>query len=365
MAVNDILNQLQLLIKGAAPELIELSEPPKELIPFVPGERYTAKVQQEISQGRFLVVIQDQKLDLNLPRSTQAGQNIELRFVSSDPRLTFVLAESPTPTAATSAGVNLSDSARYLNALLDKVKTIATEVNAAPERFATAQKVERPILANAATSVADLALALKQTISQSGLFYEAHQAQWVAGERPLQELLREPQGKLAEPRALLAAQTPNANLASGLPANVKPDALPSDMGLLKSAIHQNGEPVHLQTAPIIQQQLDVLDTRQVIWQGQVWAGQEMRWQIEERPAHDDKEVGAREWQTQLDLNLPNLGELNAVLKISPQGTISIALRAHSEHAANTLEAAGGKLSAAMEGAGLQMTQLWVSRDGPV
>lgn len=364
MAVNDILNQLQLLIKGAAPELIELSEQPKELVPFVPGERYTAKVQQEISQGRFLVVIQDQKLDLNLPRSTQAGQNVELRFVSSDPRLTFVLAEANASAATTPAGVNLSDSARYLNALLDKVKSIATQAAAMPERFNATQKIERPILASPGTSVAELSLALKQTISQSGLFYEAHQAQWVAGERPLQELLREPQGKLAEPRALLAAQTSNSNPAVALPQSLKSDALLTDLNLIKSATSQSGEPVHAQTAPIVQQQLEVLDTRQVIWQGQVWTGQDMRWQIEERPAREETE-NAREWQTRLDLNLPNLGELNAVLKISPQGAISIALHAHSETAAQTLEAASGSLSGAMERAGLHLTQLNVSGDGAV
>ena len=65
MAVNDVLNQLQLLIQGSAPKLIEVTDQSKVAIPFVPGERYTAKVQEQIANGRFLVLIRDQKLDLN------------------------------------------------------------------------------------------------------------------------------------------------------------------------------------------------------------------------------------------------------------------------------------------------------------
>ncbi|WP_246184183.1 flagellar hook-length control protein FliK [Paraburkholderia bonniea] len=38
--------------------------------------------------------------------------------------------------------------------------------------------------------------ALRQTVAQSGLFYEAHLAQWLAGQRPLSALLAEPQNRL-------------------------------------------------------------------------------------------------------------------------------------------------------------------------
>ena len=97
MSVNDVLNQLQLLIQGSAPKLIEVTDQSKVAVPFVPGERYTAKVQEQIASGRYLVLIRDQKLDLNLPRNTQPGQNVELRFVAANPRLTFVLAGEPLP----------------------------------------------------------------------------------------------------------------------------------------------------------------------------------------------------------------------------------------------------------------------------
>lgn len=387
MAVNnDVLNQLQLLIRGSAPQLIEISDQPtKELVPFVPGERYVAKVQEQISDGRFLVQIRDQKLDLNLPRNTQAGQNIELRFVSATPRLTFVLAQAlPQAAGQAPTPVNLSDGARYLNALLDRVQTLAAEQGQGAAQTPTPGKGQvqtqaalsllsaKPVLEGAPPTTPQFAALLKDAVSKSGLFYESHQAQWAAGEKPLTELLREPQGKLSEPRAFASAQATVAG-QSGQPGQlIQPDAaqqvkaaVANHLAATGAALAENksAEPVHPQTAPLVQQQLDVLDTRQLVWQGQVWPGQDLRWQIEERAAREGESDVAREWQTRLDLHLPNLGEVNALLKISPQGGIQIALTAHSPEIAQTLKAASATLNQNLESAGLQLTRLEVSSNG--
>ena len=363
MAVNDILNQLQSLIQGSAPRLIEVTDQPKDLIPFLPGERYTAKVQEEIANGRFLVLIRDQKLDLNLPRNTQPGQNIELRFVSADPRLTFVLADE-VPHVQTQAPVNLSDGARYLGALLDRVKTLAANQSQAQTQSLTTQVQQsaKPLFEGAPPALAQFAALLKDSVTKSGLFYESHQAQWAAGEKPLADLLREPQGKFSEPRAFATAQA-----AASLPgfsqltkvemANV----LSTPSAFTTQENHQDA--VHPQTAPLVQQQLDALDMRQMVWQGQVWPGQDMRWQIDERAARDGEADAAREWQTRLDLQLPTLGEVNALLKISPQGAISIALTAHTGDTARALKAASPLLNQGMERAGLQLATLNVDTDG--
>jgi len=395
MAVNnDVLNQLQLLIRGSAPQLIEISDQPtKEIVPFVPGERYVAKVQEQTADGRFLVQIRDQKLDLNLPRNTQAGQNIELRFVSATPRLTFVLAQAlPQAAGQAPTPVNLSDGARYLNALLDRVQALAAEQGQAPTSTATATQAlapgkgqattqtqaalsllsAKPVLEGAPPATPQFAALLKDAVSKSGLFYESHQAQWAAGEKPLTELLREPQGKLSEPRAFTHAQATVAG-QSGQPGQlIQPDAaqqvkagVANHLAASSATLAENksAEPVHPQTAPLVQQQLDVLDTRQLVWQGQVWPGQDLRWQIEERAANAGESELAREWQTRLDLHLPHLGEVNALLKISPQGGIQIALTAHSPEIAQTLKAASAALNQNLESAGLQLTRLEVSDGG--
>lgn len=365
MAVNDVLNQLQGLIRGAAPQLIEgAGQLAKDAAPFVPGERFSAKVLEQVANGRFLVQIRDQTLNLNLPRNTQAGQNIELRFVSAAPRLTFVLAEGP-PLAPgqAKAPVNLSDGARYLSALLDRVQNLATQ-QSQPALRAQGQaqatlglQLAKPVLEGAPPAPGVFAALLKDAVGKSGLFYESHQAQWAKGEKPLVDILREPQGRLSEARAFTQAAAPTD------PAQAAKAQAAQLLAVSHAQVAEGKEPVHPQTAPLVQQQLEVLDTRQLIWQGQVWPGQELRWQIEERAPHEGEAETAREWQTQLNLHLPNLGEVNALLKISPQGGIRIALTAHSPEVAQTLRAASASLNQNLETAGLQLIQLEVTSDG--
>ncbi|KGC54460.1 flagellar hook-length control protein FliK [Burkholderia pseudomallei] len=66
-----------------------------------------------------------------------------------------------------------------------------------------------PQAALPASPAAALSLALVQAVAQSGLFYESHLAQWLAGQRTTAELAREPQARLAsgaEPDAQAGAQ---------------------------------------------------------------------------------------------------------------------------------------------------------------
>ena len=376
MAVNDVLNQLQLLIQGSAPKLIEVTDQSKVAIPFVPGERYTAKVQEQIVSGRYLVLIRDQKLDLNLPRNTQPGQNIELRFVSADPRLTFVLAnESPTPGQPQSP-VNLSDGSRYLNALLDRVKDLATlqAQTPAPNKTANPGLAQgpaasilnaKPIIEGAPPALAQFVALLKETVTKSGLFYESHQAQWAAGERPLTELLREPQGRLSEPRAFAAAQQAAVAqqaaaaqpTATALGITPKVDLL-IPLATTPANLSSVQEPVHPQTAPLVQQQLASLDQRHLLWQGQVWSGQEMRWKIEERAAREGEQGAEREWQTRLELSLPHLGQVSALLKVTPQG-IRVELAALTPDSVHALQSASPLLNQSMERAGLRLIEMQV------
>jgi len=377
MAVNDVLNQLQRLIQGSAPKLIEVTDQTKVAVPFVPGERYTAKVQEQIASGRFLVLIRDQKLDLNLPRNTQPGQNIELRFVSADPRLTFVQAGEPQAPGQPQAAVNLSDGARYLNALLDRVKDLATRQPATPSQSQSQTSTSaqgqaapiinaKPIIDGAPPPLPQFAALLKNTVIKSGLFYESHQAQWAAGDRPLTELLREPQGRLSEPRAFATAQQQAAVAQQAAPATTPLGQPPKvDVPNLPATVLSNPgsaqEPVHPQTAPLVQQQLETLDQRQLLWQGQVWPGQEMRWQIEEREAREGEQDSEREWQTRLDLSLPHLGQVSALLKFTPQG-IRIDLTAPVSETVLALKSASPQLNQGMERAGLRLLDMRVETD---
>lgn len=370
MAVNDVLNQLQQLIQRTAPKLIEVTDQPKELVPFVPGERYTARVEEQIANGRFLVFIRDQKLDLNLPRNTQPGQNVELRFVSGDPRLTFVLDEEATLANQTRTPVNFSDGARYLNGLLDRVKDLAQQVRQQPVNPSQAQQLTKPLFEGAPPATPQLAAALKEAVSKSGLFYESHQAQWVAGERPISDLLKEPQGKLSEPRAAQLAQSPQRADEPGGPPPARQAAEMSRPPQVETA-QRNGantaqatvaEPVHPQTAPLVQQQLDTLDTRQMVWMGQVWPGQTMQWQIEDREARSGGDEAQQEWATTLDLTLPHLGEVHAALRLTPAGLV-VDLRAASSGSAQQMRGALPLLDEGMKRAEIKLAKVTVAGNG--
>jgi flagellar hook-length control protein FliK len=178
-----------------------------------------------------------------------------------------------------------------------------------------------PVIPSPPRDTAALAEGLKLALTQSGVFYESHQAQWVAGQRPLEEVMREPQA------------------------------------CLKPA----GEPIHPQTIGLVRQQLEILDTRQLVWQGQVWPEQSMEWRVEEdRPggnAADDLPV----WRTSLRLTLPRLGEVTATLAI--QGDeLRLAFTGLAQDARTAVIDGQTTLRDALAKAGLALLQMKVDRD---
>lgn len=380
MAVNDVLAQLQLLLKKSTPLVESGSQPAEDLPQLTPGQQVTAKVLAALPGGRFLVLVDDRQLDLNLPRNTQPGSTVDLRFVGSQPRPTFILANEQAATPGR-APVSLSDTARFIGALLDKANTLSSGQAAALARSA-------PVLSAPPADAQQFAAQLKSAVSQSGLFYEAHQAQWVAGQRSLGELLQEPQAQLSDARAFAVAQ--RAADANGEGAGqqlvaqqnragpnvaeqtVDPRALAKAQSPdpLNSSLQGAGgirdqaapEPVHMSAAPLVQQQLDALDTRQIVWQGQVWPGQTMQWEIEERDAREGGQAAESEWQTRLSLSLPNLGEVGAQLRLSAQG-IRVEVSAAQPETLQRLQQAADSLKAGFERANLSLVQLMVKPNG--
>jgi len=405
MIHNDVLNQLQLLIKTSAPPLVDVAQTPLEEPLWVPGQRLTAVVLSNMPNGRFQVQVGEQVLDMNLPRNTQQGEQVELTFVSNQPRLTFVLTRdlaAATLNAAVPADakpqVTVSDSARYLGALLQKISDQAGAKASSLTRAA-------PLLSSAPADIKEFATTLRSALSQSGLFYESHQAQWVAGERNLADLLREPQGKLLPlvsssppevgPKGMANAQLPdqatNASMnvptalqpgnAPGSPAQAattpmnapnapQPGNAPGSSGnmtaqsLLDGAPVQSAAslPVHAEAVSLVQQQLQTLDSRQLVWQGQVWQGQTMEWRVEERNAREggngDEEL--RHWQTSLRLQLPRLGNVQAALAFTPQG-VRIDLKAADSGTAEAMKGAQDKLLGSMQASGLRVLAMSVER----
>ena len=67
----------------------------------------------------------------------------------------------------------------------------------------------------------------------------------------------------------------------------------------------------------MQQQLEAFATQTFSWQGQVWPGQQVHWQIDSETADQQGGGGdsGERWQTRLRLTLPRLGEVDARLHI--------------------------------------------------
>lgn len=421
MISGDIQSQLQLIAKAVATPLIDVSDTPLELPRLMPGDRISATVLASLPNGRFQVLISDQVLDLNLPKNTQPGEELDLTFISAKPRLTFALtseaaaSQSAGAALAGRASVSLSETAKLLGALLQGAAS-RDEAQAAAQAKAAA-----PLLAGAPANTRELAQALRSALSQSGLFYESHQAEWVTGKRPLLDLLLEPQGRLSSlaqtssraapalPQPLAQPQpqpqvqagkdvqpqahtqvapneTPKAAAAASLEAGravqtaqpQQPDQRP---GAADGSQAQRGTvsqgtdataaakpapgagPVHSQALPLVQQQLGVLDSRQLAWQGQVWPGQVMDWRVEEGPERQNASPQEMpEWRTRLHLRLPRLGEVSAVLGLSGQG-IRVDFRAVDPGTARTIRDNHPALYDALQAAGLKVLGLTVERDG--
>ena len=369
MINSDILNQLQQLIKTSAPRLIEATQPTQqsqESSQWSPGDRLQAFVQANLGAGRFQVLIGNNTLDMNLPRNTEPGQTVELRYVGNQPRLTFILANDAHATQDPKQPVSLSDTAKFLGALLEKSSQLGN-------RGASPLAKAGPVLTGPPPETQKFAQTLQNAISQSGLFYESHQAQWVTGERPLAQLLKEPQAQLSQNNQNLNLQNPNMQNTS-----VQKEAVQT---LLQPPIQENREqqsaqssttsiarmhdqtnPVHSDAAPIVRQQLEMLDTRQVLWQGQIWPGQDMNWKIEERDARTGEGDQEREWQTTLTLKMPHLGEVQATLSLTGKG-VRINVNAQDGGTVETMKKEQVSLGQNMEAAGLKLLGMAVVNRG--
>ncbi len=119
-------------------------------------------------------------------------------------------------------------------------------------------------------------------------------------------------------------------------------------------------PDHLQT--LVQQQLNALETHQVLWQGQVWQGQEMRWEVREEPPRRNAQ-GQEEgqWTTQINLDLPNLGGVSARLSFSGNA-LSLSLDVADTQTRDKLGSASSQLVAALTERGIPVTHTQITRN---
>ena len=211
-------------------------------------------------------------------------------------------------------------------------------------------------------TAADLVPVLKQALTESGMFYEAHQARWVAGEFPTENLKQEPQGKLSSAQTNATVNPENTPKTNNLP-NAEP-ASNTAPTTASRAEPSAGTAVPRDLMPIVQQQLDGLATQNFAWQGQVWPGQQMRWEIGEN--QDDSRSSSSDeiqrWQTRLKLSLPQLGDIDITLNLKAGGEVRVAVTAGTESSETRLRDEVQQLRKQFEAAGLNLTEVSVQHD---
>jgi hypothetical protein len=365
---------------------------------FAIGQQIQAKVVSLFQDGSALVKMGETAARMVLPANARAGSSILLTLTSKDPRPTFsmlVQSESDseeehttqsmagrTPAGYNAAGGSTGNASRALTELgigggggAQRGAGVAAAANntAMPASGATPnsgpalsqsanltlsttgslinnllqaqpQGVPTPIAARATAlpgpptmPTPQIAGALHDSVAFSGIFYESHVTEWVDGKRDLATLQREPQAQIA------AKAADNATLLT------RPDAAATDIG------------------KIVNMQLNTLDQARIAWQGEVWPGQHMEWEIarddsDRQNAQEEGREAVPSWQSVVRFNFEHLGSVAASIRLVGD-QIHMQIRADNETATAALRSHGGELADSMAAAGSSLDSLIVKRDG--
>ena len=297
------------------------------------GQTLTGLVKGQ-SNGVSLVEVGGQTVTMRLPSSVGNGDALKLRFSGHMPQPVFML--ETLETAATGEP-DLSKTARMLSNIMQRV----------PERAFPTLMPANPLLNQATVVPAELALALRTALVRSGLFYESHLANWVAGQDTLDGLMQEPQNRQA-------AESSRAATTALALADAK---ITADPKLLN--------PMHM----LLTQQLQVLESPQLAWRGELWPGHSLEWQIKQgiegqpddangTPVEEDK-AG---WESHLKLTLPHLGTLNVSIKLDSNQTFSIRMMPEKADTAPLLQRNQPQLIEQLAAAGCALQSVKVEHD---
>ena len=187
-----------------------LREIPADLPDLKTGQVFSARIQEVLPENTYRAVVAGKTITLALPESVKNGDVLELVVIDRTPRT--IIAEL----AGQSRGAGDAEAVAYPHATFSKTAQMISALLTTDGETPPAAELNRglPLLSQGPKSGADLLPALSKAVSESGLFYEAHQAQWVAGKLSLSSLLHEPQGQLSLPQAQIAAQAERLLLES-------------------------------------------------------------------------------------------------------------------------------------------------------
>lgn len=391
----NLLNTLKALALEQKPLPAAASDSVPKNIPFELGQKLVASIQAQVEPGVFKVQVANQLIQMQLPSSLRSGDTVQLQVVSIQPRLTFSMVNPESPLATAD---QLGPTARLLSSLSQQP----------PDKAYIQAAKNMPLWPVAEPpKVRQLAGLLHDALSNSGLFYESHQALWLEGARSTLQLLQEPQNQLSaqqQPQGQTAPQNqavkdvttaalpfmenPAARIttaADAAPLNTTltqfaqnpslqnpgtqnsgvqlsaPDAGPMQKNSAQVAPQAADAPVSIpeQLRPLLQQQLNALETGQLVWQGNVWPNQPMQWAVHEEAARTPDAAGLKQWVTQIQMDLPNLGTVSATLRFSGSA-LRLTLDADAANTRALFGSARTQLISALSDAGIKVQSAQVS-----
>ncbi len=368
MIPADIASRLQVSADTALRPVAPTQEIADKLSGLVAGQKVMAEIQAMLPNGTYRAMINQRSITLALPFSAKSGDSLELQVTENDGKLALAILSRTDGNAAKAGAESVPTTLSRTGQLISNLFA-GTNRAQRSETPAVPLNGNQPIAGAPPNTAQDLLPLLKQAITQSGMFYESHQAEWVEGRLPKAALLQEPQGKLSSPAAFASALAEQQatmgepTAASRITADLAQSSTTTVEGS-KAAIAQSqtsGQVVAPQTQPLVQQQLEALATQNFSWQGQVWPGQEMRWEIDEDAARDgqDGEDSAPRWSTRLHLTLPILGEVDARIRLEGN-SIAISMIADSAETRTLMRVSSSALRSQIEEAGLTLASMGVS-----
>ena len=383
---SDVASRLQNTADAALRPVAPTQDIADRLSGLVAGDRIMAQIQSLLPNGTYRALINQRAITLALPFSAKAGDSLELLVTESDGKLALaVVGREGSAAQAGGAGESVSATLSRAGQLISALSGNARQAGG-NNSGALPLNGNQPLLTAPPTQGKDLLPALQQALTQSGMFYEAHQAEWVAGRLPQAALLQEPQGKLSSPAAhaqafatagqdgtepaatasrgetQAAPRSADNTAAAPTPRAGETPPPPSEASARAPVAPQSGSQlVAPQTQPIVQQQLDALATQVYAWQGQAWPGQDMRWEIEEdgRP-NGDEDAAANAWTTRLRLVLPQLGDVEARIRLNGDQLL-VGIAVDNDASGERLGEAGDLLRKQLDAVGLTLGGFAVSR----
>ena len=393
MIPADVASRLQVSADTTLRPVAPSQEISDKLSGLVAGQKVMAEIQSLLPNGTYRAMINQRNITLALPFSAKSGDTLELQVTESNGKLALAIVtgqegEGGKPLAE-SASATLSRTAQMISTLFSGAREAKGNTQSLPLNG------NQPVTHALPQNAQDLVPLLKQAITQSGMFYESHQAEWLEGRFAKTQLLQEPQGKLSQPSAFSTAEgeqaattTPKTPAADGgrvaitaqdaktltsNPATATETRSAADLPSTQTAgtdaskasstsqpTQQSSQMVAPQVQHMVQQQLEALATQNFSWQGQIWPGQEMRWEIDEnagRPDQADEET-AKKWTTRLRMTLPVLGEVDAQIRL--QGNqVALTLSAADTNTRELMRTSSLALRTQLDEAGLTLASIGI------